>query len=99
MTEPLPRTARLVLVNPRGETIGSLQPFAVPTPWWQDTGSVLEAAKTRYGIDLIILRLLETELIGSAGGVVTYLAEAPSSFDPRAFPIERWDGVLADDPL
>ena len=57
-----PRTARLVLVTPDGSLIGCLPPIPVRTPYWQDTPPVVEAARDHFGIDLIVLRLLETPL-------------------------------------
>jgi len=99
MTAALSRTARLVLVTPEGSLIGCLPPIPVRTPYWQDISPVVEAARAHFGIDLIVLRLLETEILGSSGGEVTYLAEAPASFDSSAHPVAPWHGVLADHSL
>ncbi len=99
MTATSSRTARLVLVTPKGSLIGSLPPIPIATPYWQDIAPVVEAAQAHFGIDLIVLRLLETEALGSFGGEVTYLAEAPASFESSAHPVAPWPGVLADHPL
>ena len=93
------RTARLVLVTPEGSLIGGLPPIPVKTPYWQDISPVVEGAKAHFGIDLIVLRLLETEILGSSGGEVTYLAEAPASFDSTVHPVAPWHGALTDHPL
>ena len=89
-----PRLARLVLVTPDGEVIGALPPFGVASPWWQDAEPVVNAARERHGIDVTVLRLLDTELPIPHGGTVTYLAEV-------AHPVsaEAWDGTLDDQPL
>ncbi len=89
MTAAASRTARLVLVTPEGSLIGCLPPIPVKTPYWQDISPVVEAAWAHFGIDVIVLRLLETEILGSWGGDVTYLAEAPASFDSSALPLRR----------
>ena len=89
-----PRLARLVLVTPDGEVVGALPPFGVASPWWQDAEPVVNAARERHGIDVTVLRLLDTELPIPHGGTVTYLAEVahPVSAEP-------WDGTLDDQPL
>ncbi|MEX0853863.1 MAG: aminoglycoside phosphotransferase family protein [Bauldia sp.] len=88
------RTARLVLVTPDGVVVGCLPPVEVSTPWWQDIGPVVQAARDRHGIDITVLRLLEAELDRPPGGCVTYLAEVAGPA-----PAEPWDGVLDDHPL
>lgn len=89
-----PRTARLVLAAPDGSVLGILPPVAVATPWWQEAGPVVRAARERFGIGVTILRLLETELDRPHGGQVTYLAETE---DPA--PVEPWAGTLDEQPL
>ena len=59
-----PRTAELVLVTPDGDLVGSLPALPVATTWWQDIEPVVRAARDVYGIDVIVLRLLDTELDG-----------------------------------
>jgi Phosphotransferase enzyme family len=90
---PPPRRARLVLVTPDGAMIGSLPPFPVELPWWQEVESVVRAARQHRGIDVTILRLLETERERPHGGEVTYLAEVA---EPMA--AEPWLGRLDGHP-
>jgi hypothetical protein len=101
---PPPRMVSLVLVTADGRVLGRLPAFPADTPWWQDAGPVVRAARERFGLDVTILRLLDTELPSAHGGAVTYLAEV----DGEALAIGRpggavelmpWTGQLADDPL
>ena len=78
---------------------GCLPSIPVETPWWQDIRPVVESARLRFGIDVTILRLLSTEILGCVGGEVTYLAEVPAGFDTNALPIEPWSGQLDDHAL
>jgi hypothetical protein len=96
-----PRIVTLVLVNRDGDVLGQLPPFPVETPWWQDAGSVVSAVRDRFGLDVTVLRLLETELPAAPGGAVTYLAEADhAAVQARAEAALRpWVGTLTDDPL
>ena len=91
---PPPRRARLVLVTPDGAVIGSLPPFPVELPWWQEVESVVRAAREHRGLEVTILRLLETERERPHGGEATYLAEV-------ALPVaaEPWPGRLDSHPL
>ena len=84
-----PRTAELVLVTPDGGLVGSLPALPVATPWWQDIEPVVRAARDVHGIDVIVLRLLDTELDRPHGGRVTYLAEVA-----EPVPAQSWTGVL-----
>jgi hypothetical protein len=88
------RMARLVLVTPDGVVVGSLPPFPVSTPWWQDAEPVVKVARARHGIDVTILRLLEAELKLPPGGTVTYLAEVAQPVEAQA-----WHGTLDQQPL
>jgi hypothetical protein len=97
-----PRIVTLVLVDAGGEVIGRLPPFAAATPWWQDAGPVVRAARERFGVEVTILRILETELPSAHGGAVAYLAEVDPAALPRArgrSEIRAWPGALTDDPL
>lgn len=89
-----PRTARLVLVAPDGSVLGMLPPVAAATPWWQEVEPVVRAVRDRFGLDVTVLRLLETELDRPHGGQVTYLAE---TVDPA--PVSPWAGTLDEQPL
>jgi hypothetical protein len=83
----------LVLVTADGGVVGSLPGVPVATPWWQDIEPVVRAARDVHGVDVIVLRLLDTELDQPHGGRVTYLAEVAEPV--RA---QRWTGVLDDQP-
>jgi Phosphotransferase enzyme family len=89
---PPPRSARLVLVKPDGTVLGVLPPFPVSTPWWQDAEPVVRAARVNHGIEVTLLRLLDTEMSQPQGGGVTYLAET----DGYIGPIEPWHGGLPE---
>ncbi len=88
------RTARLVLVTADGVVVGVLPAIAVSTPWWQDVGPVVAAARARHGAEVTVLRLLEADRDEPPGGEVTYLAEVSA---PRR--AETWRGALDDHPL
>jgi hypothetical protein len=82
-----------VLVTSDGRPLGNLPAMPIATPWWQEVGSVVRAARDCHGIDVVILRLLDAELDEPHGGRVTYLAEVAEAV--RAQP---WTGVLDDHP-
>jgi hypothetical protein len=88
-----PRTADLVLITPDGAPVGRLSAVPVATPWWQDVEPVVRAVRDHHGVEVVILRLLDTELDQPHGGRVTYLAEVP-----EPIPAQRWTGVLDDQP-
>jgi phosphotransferase family enzyme len=90
-----PRLATLVLVKGDGELVGSLPPMPISTPWWPDAEPVVQAARDRFGVDVTVLRLLESELEGGRGGAVTYLCEVAGPV-PEARP---WPGRLDEHPL
>ena len=89
-----PRTAELVLVTAKGDLIGCLPAVPVVTPWWPDIEPVVRAVRDHHGVDVIVLRLLDTELAQPHGGRVTYLAEVRKPVHGA----ERWTGVLHDHP-
>jgi hypothetical protein len=66
------RTVTVVLVDPAGDVLGSLPPFDVAAPWWQEVGEIAE----RTGAQ--VLRLLHGDRPAPPGGHVTYLAETGS---------------------
>lgn len=84
-----PRVARLVLVTPDGTVVGCLPPMPVAVPWWQEVESVVRAARERHGVDVTILRLLETVRDRAPGGEVTYLAEIA-----KPVAAESWTGNI-----
>jgi Phosphotransferase enzyme family len=86
-----PRTVSVVLHRPRG----ALPPFTVASPWWPEVEPVVEGVRERYGIDVVVLRLLAAR--EWPGGPVTYLAELRRG-DPSAF-LSPWPDPLAEDDL
>jgi hypothetical protein len=88
------RIARLVLVTPGGELVGSLPPLEVETPWWPDVEPIVRATRETYGIDVTVLRMLQVESATSRGGNVTYLAEVA-----HRVAAEPWAGSLDEHPL
>lgn len=94
MEPPPPRIVTLVLVTPDGRLIGSLPPFVVDVPWWQEAGPVVRGAREHHGVDVTVLRLLDSERPTPHGGRVTYLAEVA---EPVA--AAPWAGSLDDHPL
>ena len=49
---------------------GVLPPVTVASPWWPEVEPVVAAVRERFGLDVVVLRLLH-----GAGVDVTYLAE------------------------
>lgn len=96
-TAPPTRYAVLVLVTASGAVLGRLPALPVATPWWQDARPVVGAVRDAFGLDVVVLRMLDSELPRPHGGRVTYLAEVQS---PPALPVgllEPWDRPLDDD--
>ncbi len=88
------------MVTRDGQLQGRLPPIAVATPWWQEAGPVVAAAREAFELEVVILRLLSAELPRPQGGPVTYLAEVrlplPQAALGRLMP---WTETLPDDPL
>ena len=78
--------------------LGRLPPLEVAEVWWNEAASVVAAAQQRYGVDITVLRLLETELPAQPGGAVTLLAEVEVE-DAGDLPLTPDVGPLADHPL
>jgi hypothetical protein len=96
----MPRRVRVILCSRAGDPVGSLPPFDVSSPWWPDVEPVVEGARDRFGTEIVVLRLLETDGDPAAmGGSVTYLAELigepPSGMDRSDLDDEA---MRADDP-
>jgi hypothetical protein len=92
---PPARYAKLVLVRPNGELLGALSPIMISTPWWQDAAPLVETARAHFGVEVTILRLLDTERKDEAhGGLVTYLAQTTDDIVT-----EPWPHALDDHPL
>ena len=71
-----PKVATLLLCDRSGKVLGTLPPFEVEVPWWQEVQGVVAGATERFGVDVTVLRLLHAETgWGTAGGPATYLAE------------------------
>ena len=80
-----------------GTVLGALPPLPLALPWWPEAHDVVAAARERFGLDVVVLRLLATRSEQPFGGEVTYLAETDR---PPTLALEPWsDGVLADHPL
>jgi len=90
------RSVTIVVCDDSGSLLGSLGPFEVATPWWQD----LEPIRCRFPM-LTVLRLLHgtPEDGGAFGGQVTYLAESGPGLtcSPGRLPVNP--AALADHPL
>lgn len=95
---PPPRVVTLVLVTPAGSLQGALPPLPVATPWWQDAEPIVRAARSTYGVEPTVLRLLATGSPTPHGGETTYLAELPEREAAR-LPLRPWTGSLEDDAL
>lgn len=63
------RAVTLLVDRPRG----TLPPFVVEAPWWQEAADVVEGARTQFGIEVTVLRIVESGTY--PGGAVTYLVE------------------------
>ncbi len=75
---------------------GALPPMPVSCPWWPEAWDVVAAAHQTYGLDIVLLRLLEASVPRMPGGVVTYLAETAADPDlVRDLPLRPW----SDEPL
>jgi hypothetical protein len=94
------RRASVVLVARDGSVLGQLPEFPVETPWWQEAQPVVQGARDRFGLEIVVLRLLATELARPQGGGVTYVAEPrghlPADIASRLVP---FDGRLDEQPL
>ncbi|MEO6714647.1 MAG: aminoglycoside phosphotransferase family protein, partial [Mycobacteriales bacterium] len=98
MDWPPPRVVTLVLCTRDGRVLGTLPPFEVTYPWWQDSLAVVPAARQQYAVDVTILRVIDTGgSAGPPGGPVTYLAEVDAV---PAVPLQPWRGAdpIAEQP-
>ena len=95
-----PREVTLLLCDGAGDLLGTLPPFQVTVPWWQEAGEVVAGCRERYAVEVAVLRVLPTgDERDAAGGPVTYLAELLAGA-PTA-PLRRWHrpAPLAEHPL
>jgi len=88
MAEPS-RIVTLVVNDPRG----ALPTLDVESPWWMESGPLVEAARLAFGVEVTIVRLLAGGTF--PGGPVTYLVEA-ANVDPAL--LSPWLGQLPGDP-
>ncbi len=94
-----PRHVRLVLVRGDERPLGVLPAFEVAVPWWPEAGPVVDAARERFGLDITVLRLLDSSQTEVHGGDVTYLAEVAVDADLAGLLLSAWTGPspLLDD--
>ncbi len=90
-----PRSVTLVLCRREGTVLGSLPPFEVAVPWWQEVGPVVDAAREVGGVEVTVLRLLGAASDTGCGGPVTYLAEV----DGPVGSLIPWPEPLDDDTM
>ncbi len=83
------------------EVWGALPPMPVTAPWWPEAWDVVAGVRERYGIDVAVLRLLNTSQSRMPGGTVWYLAEVNPGAEPTTLPLGPWTGPdpLAAQPL
>lgn len=80
-----------------GTVVGALPPLQLEMPWWPESHDVVAAAREHFGVDVVVLRLLETRSDHPFGGAVTYLAETDRL---PSIHLDTWpNDVLADQPL
>jgi hypothetical protein len=97
--EPASTRAVTLVVVDEEELLGSIGPFDVETPWWQDTEPI-----ARRFPDLAVLRLIDVRAPEGAtsGGSVRYLAEhvggSPGRLSVEYGPVPR-DLALGEDPM
>ncbi len=94
------RRASVVIVERDGTVMGRLPEFPVATPWWQEAQPVVQGVRDRFGLEIVVLRLLDTELPHPQGGGVTYLAEPRGPLPIDTAPLlTPFDMPLEDHPL
>lgn len=92
---PEGRSASVVLVH-AGAVLGVLPPVQLDLPWWPEVHDLVAAVRNAFGIEITVLRLLQTKSDRASGGQVTYLAETEQ---PPRTPLSPWSGnPLTDDP-
>lgn len=95
------RVVRLILCSAAGEVLGSLEPFPVDEPWWPEVREIVTEAEARFGLRIVVLRLLRAEAGSDVmGGAVSYLAELVGDVPP-GMELRPTDPDVAgpDDPL
>jgi len=89
-----PRHVTLLLCDGTGSVLGSLPPFDVAVPWWQEVSEVVSTARDLHRLDVTVLRLLSTNTPSSSSGDVTYLAEVAAPPDVALHP---WTDLTTTD--
>lgn len=69
------RRVSVVLCSRTGEVLGKLPAFTVDDPWWPEVRAVIESARERFAVEVVVLRLVDVVSDTFNGGDVTYLAE------------------------
>jgi hypothetical protein len=92
-----PRVVTLVLVDAAGTVLGALPPFVAATPAWRDTAPIVDEVHQRFGLQVVVLRLLAAEGLSGWGGAVTCLAQ-PDPATPAA-ELQPWSGELPENPM
>ncbi|MGN6301418.1 MAG: phosphotransferase [Angustibacter sp.] len=81
------REVHLLLVDEQHRALGRLGPVEAPSPWWPDVEPVVQAVRTRWGVDVQVLRVLSgssraaSDDGAAVGGVATYLAQVLGEVD------------------
>jgi len=91
----------LVLSDGSGTVLGELPPLAAAdSPYWPEVDEVVASVRQRWGLEVVVLRLLTTEE-PYAGGAVSYLAQLVAGSPPPAVlaPVSRErEAACASDP-
>ncbi len=98
------REVTLVLVDPTGSPLGSLPTFTVDVPWWPEVGDIVAAVRSRWAVEVDVLRVLgPADRRGPPGGPVVYAAEVAPGAGSALPALGRapggLDGALAPHPL
>ncbi len=88
---PSPREVTVVIDAPRG----ALPAFILASPWWQEAEPVVTEVRERFGLEIVVLRLLDGDVPFETP--VTYLAELIRG-DVGDL-LAPWEKPLTDDPL
>src|SRR5215218_67887 len=95
-----PREVTVLLCDRTGDPLGTLPPFGVTVPWWQEVGDVVIACRERYAAEVAVLRVLPLkDDQQAAGGPVSYLAELLSGRPEALLTPWRRPPPIDDHPL
>ena len=92
----MPRRVSLVVCSGTGEILGTLPAFTIDDPWWPEVHPVVEAARERFAVEVVVLRLLDVVSDTYNGGDVTYLAELVER-PPRDLPLTPAPGDVDEE--